>query len=48
MEQLNKELGKTILMVTHDARAAERAQRIVHLDKGRLERIEDPAQASQP
>ena len=29
------ELGKTILMVTHDPHAAERAQRIVHLEKGR-------------
>jgi putative ABC transport system ATP-binding protein len=33
---LRTELGKTILMVTHDPHAAERAQRIVQLDKGRL------------
>ncbi|QEL13619.1 ABC transporter ATP-binding protein [Limnoglobus roseus] len=33
---LRSELGKTILMVTHDPHAAERAQRIVQLEKGRL------------
>jgi putative ABC transport system ATP-binding protein len=36
MERLNRELRKTILMVTHDARAAERARSIRHLDKGEL------------
>ena len=36
LEVLRRELGKTIIMVTHDPHAAERAQRIVHLDKGRL------------
>ncbi len=36
MELLRTELGKTIIMVTHDPHAAERAQRIVHLEKGRL------------
>src|SRR5262245_15719420 len=34
--ELQKSLHKTILLVTHDPRAAERAQRVVHLDKGRL------------
>jgi putative ABC transport system ATP-binding protein len=38
--RLNRELSKTILMVTHDPRAAEYAESIVHLDKGRLGRIE--------
>src|SRR5205823_9368875 len=33
---LQKELNKTILLVTHDPRAAERAQRVVHLEKGQL------------
>ncbi len=37
---LNAEFGKTILMVTHDPRAAERALRIFHLDKGVLAREE--------
>ena len=34
--RLNTELGKTVIMVTHDQRAAESARRIVHLDKGVL------------
>jgi putative ABC transport system ATP-binding protein len=36
LEKLNRELQKTIVMVTHDPHAAERAKRIVHLDKGVL------------
>jgi putative ABC transport system ATP-binding protein len=36
MERLNLELGKTIIMVTHDPHAAERARSIRHLDKGVL------------
>ena len=36
MERLNRELKKTILMVTHDPRAAERAGVIRHLEKGEL------------
>jgi putative ABC transport system ATP-binding protein len=36
MERLNGELGKTIVMVTHDPRAAARARRMVHLEKGVL------------
>jgi putative ABC transport system ATP-binding protein len=36
MERLNRELGKTILMVTHDPAAAERATLTHHLDKGRF------------
>jgi len=34
MERLNKDLGKTIIMVTHDARAAAKAHLIKQLDKG--------------
>jgi putative ABC transport system ATP-binding protein len=33
---LNRQLGKTILMVTHDPKAAERAHVVRHLDKGIL------------
>lgn len=36
--RLNKEMGKTILMVTHDPKAAEYARAILHLEKGQLER----------
>jgi putative ABC transport system ATP-binding protein len=36
MERLNRELNKTILMVTHDPRAAERARSVRQLDKGEL------------
>src|SRR6266849_73446 len=34
--ELQRSLRKTIIMVTHDPRAAQRAQRELHLDKGRL------------
>jgi len=34
--ELQSTLQKTIVMVTHDPRAADRAQRVLHLDKGRL------------
>ncbi len=36
LERLNKEFQKTIVMVTHDPHAAERAGRVVQLDKGVL------------
>ncbi len=36
LQQLNREHGKTIVMVTHDPRAAEHASHMVHLDKGEL------------
>ena len=36
LERLNQEYKKTILMVTHDPNAAQRAHRMVHLDKGVL------------
>ena len=36
LQALNREHGKTIIMVTHDPHAAERAHRTVHLDKGLL------------
>ena len=32
--RLNAEFRKTILIVTHDPRAAERARKVIHLDKG--------------
>ncbi|MBN8478979.1 MAG: ABC transporter ATP-binding protein [Burkholderiales bacterium] len=36
LDRLNRELGKTILMVTHDPKAAEKAHRLIHLEKGVL------------
>jgi putative ABC transport system ATP-binding protein len=36
LQTLNREHGKTIVMVTHDPRAAERATRTIHLEKGTL------------
>lgn len=40
LQVLNREHGKTIVMVTHDAQAAEYASRILHVDKGKLEERE--------
>jgi putative ABC transport system ATP-binding protein len=37
LQALNRQQGKTIVMVTHDPHAAERASRVLHLDKGALE-----------
>lgn len=38
LQVLNQEFKKTIVMVTHDQRAADRAGRCLHLDKGKLVR----------
>lgn len=46
MEILRSQLGKTIIMVTHDPHAAERAQRILHLEKGQL--VEDQSSSPEP
>jgi putative ABC transport system ATP-binding protein len=36
LQFLNRDLGKTIVMVTHDPAAARYARRVLHLDKGRF------------
>jgi putative ABC transport system ATP-binding protein len=36
LQGLNRQLGKTIIMVTHDPKAAARARRMIHLEKGLL------------
>jgi putative ABC transport system ATP-binding protein len=36
LDRLNREMGKTIVMVTHDQRAAEHARLVLHLEKGEL------------
>ena len=47
LQQLNRDHGKTIIMVTHDPKAAEYAQHTLHLDKGTLvERAEAEAPAA--
>ena len=44
--RLNAEFGKTIVMVTHDPQAAGTRGTTIHLDKGRLGRIEDDQPAT--
>ena len=41
MDRLNTDLGKTIVMVTHDRRAADQAHAIMYLDKGELSTAAD-------
>ena len=36
LQALNRDHGKTIIMVTHDPRAADHAQNSLHMDKGKL------------
>jgi putative ABC transport system ATP-binding protein len=43
--RLNGELGKTLIMVTHDAKCAGYARRVLHLDKGTLVEVADMAVA---
>jgi putative ABC transport system ATP-binding protein len=52
LDRLNLELGKTIVMVTHDPRAAEAAHHLIYLDKGQLTDTSplapEPSAASRP
>lgn len=41
LQRLNREMGKTLLMVTHDPHAAQAAQRLVHLEKGLIVKDKD-------
>jgi putative ABC transport system ATP-binding protein len=43
MDRLNRESGKTIVMVTHDPRAAQKAHSIRHLEKGFLNDVAAPS-----
>ena len=38
LQILNRDHGKTVIMVTHDPKAADHAKRVLHLDKGKLVR----------
>jgi len=40
LKQLHEELGKTLIMVTHDPKTASAADKVLHLEKGRL--VDDP------
>src|SRR6266699_2144714 len=42
LQRLNTEYQKTIVMVTHDPHAAERAKRVLHLEKGTLVEAQQP------
>ena len=46
--QLNEEFAKTIVMVTHDPRASQRAHRILHLEKGSFVETELDALEASP
>jgi putative ABC transport system ATP-binding protein len=48
LARLNRELGKTIIMVTHNQWAANRAHRIRYLDKGMLNHRDEPPPLSPP
>jgi putative ABC transport system ATP-binding protein len=41
LQQLNSQFAKTIIMVTHDPKAADRAKSVLHLDKGVLVEAQD-------
>mgnify|MGYP001283921313 CR=1 FL=1 len=43
LQRLNREMGKTIIMVTHDPKAADAARAVIHLEKGQLGRIVEQA-----
>ncbi len=45
LQELNGELGKTIIMVTHDPKTTDYAKRTLHLNKGRL--VEDQSHKTQ-
>jgi len=45
LRRLNAEMGKTVVMVTHDWHAVESARRVVHLEKGEL--VDDAAGAAE-
>ena len=46
LERCHHDLGKTIIMVTHDPKAAAKAHRLVHLEKGRIEEGAEQAPAA--
>jgi len=45
LQKLNKDFGKTIVMVTHDPHSAAAASRLIHLDKGKFVEATDAVAA---
>ena len=43
LQKLNRDFGKTIVMVTHDPHSAAAASRVIHLDKGKFVEADAPA-----
>ncbi len=48
LQRLNDEFNKTVIIVTHDAKAAERAKTVLHLEKGVLVERQDALQGANP
>ena len=48
LQQLNRELNKTLVMVTHDPATARFAHKILRLERGRLASADDPASSVSP
>ncbi len=48
LSRLNKEFGKTVVMVTHDPHAAQFASHVHHLEKGELIRESAPKTVQAP
>ena len=46
LQKLNKDFGKTIVMVTHDPHSAAAASRMIHLDKGKFVEADAPVAAA--
>ncbi|MCA1960194.1 MAG: ABC transporter ATP-binding protein [Desulfomonile sp.] len=46
LRQINQELGRTIIVVTHDPKTTEYAQRTLHLDKGKLLEVQPGARGA--
>lgn len=46
LRQINQELGRTLIMVTHDPRTTEYAERTLHLDKGKLLELQPGARGA--
>jgi putative ABC transport system ATP-binding protein len=48
LQQLNRDFGKTVVMVTHDPHSAAAASRVIHLDKGKFVEAEAAVVSGSP